>query len=234
LERFFYDLLDPADEMFLIAFSGRPDLVQDWTADRNRLSKALRQVSPRGDTALYDAVADAAPLAQTGSHRKKAILLISDGNDTSSQTDARELKAILRDSEALVYAIGIDGRGDTMISRGQSRPPIPFPFPIPGRRGPVFFPPGGGGGPRVAFGDALNVGALREITDDSGGRTEVVRSARDLEPATASIADELSRQYYIGYPAAAEKDGRWHTIRVEVKSRNYRVRARRGYLAATS
>ena len=53
------------------------------------------------------------------------------------------------------------------------------------------------------------------MTDDSGGRTEIVRDARDLNPATASIADELSKQYYLGYPSRGKKDGRWHTIRVE-------------------
>jgi hypothetical protein len=60
-----------------------------------------------------------------------------------------------------------------------------------------------------------------------------VRYARDIDPATSNIADELSKQYYIGYPAAAGKDGRWHTIRLEVRS-GYRVRARRGYTASTS
>ena len=54
--------------------------------------------------------------------------------------------------------------------------------------------------------------ALREITDDSGGRTEIVRDFRDLDPAINSIADELSQQYYIGYPSPGYKDGRWHTI----------------------
>ena len=59
---------------------------------------------------------------------------------------------------------------------------------------------------------------LREITDDSGGRTEVIWQPRDLDPATAGIADELSKQYFLGYPAATDKkDGRWHTIRVEVE-----------------
>ena len=75
--------------------------------------------------------------------------------------------------------------------------------------------------------------ALRDITDDSGGRTEIVRYARDLEPATSSIADELSKQYYLGYSGAAPKDGKWHSIRVEVRN-GYRVRARRGYIASTS
>jgi hypothetical protein len=46
------------------------------------------------------------------------------------------------------------------------------------------------------------------------------------------VADELSRQYYLGYAATGKRDGRWHTIRVEVRDRNLRVRARRGYVAS--
>jgi hypothetical protein len=69
------------------------------------------------------------------------------------------------------------------------------------------------------------------LTDDSGGRTEIIRTAHDLDPATAGIADELSRQYYLGYPASGVRDGRWRQIRVEVKPGKYRVRARRGYFA---
>ena len=73
--------------------------------------------------------------------------------------------------------------------------------------------------------------ALRDLTDDTGGRTEIIRNADDLDPATAGIARELSQQYYLGYPAQTEKDGRWHSIRVEVRNSDYRVRARRGYTA---
>jgi hypothetical protein len=80
--------------------------------------------------------------------------------------------------------------------------------------------------------DRVNAAALRSFTDDSGGRTEIVRFARDLDPATAGIADELSRQYYIGYAAPNGHDGRWHDIRVEVDNESYIVRARRGYVAA--
>ena len=78
----------------------------------------------------------------------------------------------------------------------------------------------------------MNAAALRELTDDSGGRTEIVRESRDLDPATGGIADELSRQYFLAYPSAAKKDGQWHTIRVEVRDQRYRVRARRGYMAS--
>jgi hypothetical protein len=73
--------------------------------------------------------------------------------------------------------------------------------------------------------------ALREMTDDSGGRTEIVRDYRDLDPAVASIADELSQQYYLGYPSPGHRDGRWHTIRVELRDPSLKVRARKGYVA---
>jgi VWFA-related protein len=238
VDRFLTDLLDPADELFLFRFDSIPDMVEEWTTDRRRLSRAINRLRVGGGTAMYDAVAEAVPYAETGQNRKKAVLLISDGNDTDSSTDLRDLKALIRETEVLVYAIGIDGQGEPTFGRPTPRTPLPIPFPfpipIPGRRGPlgIPLPPGGGaGGVSVRTGDRVNIGALRDITDDSGGRTETVRSARDLDPATASIADELSRQYYLGYPSTGKKDGRWHTIRVEVKDRSLRVRARRGYIA---
>ena len=98
---------------------------------------------------------------------------------------------------------------------------------------PQIFGPGGGRSfPGTVNDDRVNATALREITDDSGGRTELVRSSRDLNPATASIADELSKQYTLGYASSLERDGRWHDIRVELRNRSYRVRARRGYVAS--
>jgi Ca-activated chloride channel family protein len=245
LERFLFDLLGPDDEVFLYRFDSTAELVNGWTKDRGRLRSALGRLSPRGGTAMYDAIAEAIPLAQTGHHKKKALVVISDGNDTSSQTDVASLKRMIRESEVLVYAVGIDSDapttytgspgGVTLPPRQPPRLPIPLPFPMPGRRRPPVYPspPQPGGGVYTRGGDErVNVAALRDITDDSGGRTEIVRYARDLDPATSGIADELSKQYYIGYPATAPKDGKWHTIRVEVNNGNYRVRARRGYVAS--
>ena len=252
LDRFLFQLLGPEDEVFLYRFDSNADLVHGWTQDRARVRSELGRLFPRGGTAMYDAVAEAIPMAQSGRHKKKALLVISDGNDTSSTTNIRDLKRLIRESEVLVYAVGIDsdaptvqygGRqpgGVTLPPRQPPRLPIPFPFPMPGGR---RRPPGGSipgtppQQPRGGYGrgidDRVNVAALRDMTDDSGGRTEIVRYARDLDPATRGIADELSKQYYIGYPAAAQKDGRWHTIRVEVTNGAYRVRARRGYMAST-
>lgn len=80
----------------------------------------------------------------------------------------------------------------------------------------------------------MNVDALRSMTDDSGGRTEIIYSHQDLDPATAGIASELSQQYFLAYNSQAPKDGRWHTIEVRIKKGNgtYRVRARRGFIAS--
>jgi len=236
LNRFVVDLLGEDDQVFLYQFNNDSFLLEDWTTDRSRLSRAMARIVPRGGTAMYDAMADAVPLAGTGSNRKKAIVVISDGNDTNSSTDVSDLKRLIRDTEVLVYAVGIDGDSEPLSGGIFNRPPVrlPFPFPIPGsRRRPAPLPPWGGGpsaGSRL--GDRVNAAALRELTDDSGGRTEIVRTSRDLDPATTSIADELSQQYFLAYPAAAKKDGRWHTIRVEVRDQRYRVRARKGYTAS--
>ena len=240
LNRFLFDLLDKEDEIFLYRFSNFPVLLQGWTSDRQRLGRILDRVTANGGTAMYDAVAEAVPLAEEGQFRKKAIVVISDGNDTGSQTTVRELKQQIRESEVLVYAIGIDGESEAPTYRRAPPPrpprlPIPFPFPVPGRGGrrfPMLLGAQGGGWRSTPGSDRVNVAALRDITDDSGGRTEVIRDARDLNPATASIADELSKQYYLGYQASGKKDGRWHSIRVEVRSGRYTVRARRGYVAS--
>ena len=78
----------------------------------------------------------------------------------------------------------------------------------------------------------MDADALRLMTDDTGGRTEIVRAAGDLSGATERIADELSKQYALGYVTTRNKDGRWHAIRVTVRNRSLTVRARRGYVAS--
>jgi Ca-activated chloride channel family protein len=235
IERFI-SLLGPEDEMFLARFANVPEIVQPWTADRRTLGRALDSMYAGGGTAMYDGIADSLPVAQSGKNRKKALVVISDGNDTSSATTPRELKEMIRQSEVMVYAIGVDGRLQTSMPRTlPPRDPFPIPFPIPGRGGrrfPVPPPIGGGGTFGRGSGEGLDANALRQITDDTGGRTEVVRDFSDLAGATTRIADELSKQYYLGYPSPGNKDGRWHTIRVEVRNRDLHVRARRGYVAS--
>ena len=263
LERLLLDLLGDDDEVFLYRFDNSPHLVQGWTNDRNLIRDQLRRLPTDGATALYDAVAQALPLLESGRHRKKALLVISDGNDTSSKIELPRLKQLIRESEALVYAIGIDAQASATTGNGavrdnrifeQRRRPFPIPPPFPGPRVPPRTPPVPGTPPGTAppprqprtppsdepgsnsagarRGDEpVNTNALHDVTDDSGGRTEVLRDAKDLGPATARIADELSKQYYLGYPSRARHDGQWHAIRVEIRDRSFNVRARKGYRA---
>jgi Ca-activated chloride channel family protein len=232
IDRFIYDLLGPEDELFFMEFANRPDLVQNWTTDRRLISRAVARVAPAGGTAMYDAVADAVPLASNGKHSKKAILVISDGNDTNSGTNVGELRYLIRESEVLVYALGVDGTAVSTRRGPTIQMPLPLPFPIPRtpqRRLPPII---SGGGGQMRTNERVNADALRQITDDTGGRTEIVRGFGDLDGATARLADEFSKQYYLGYPSPGKKDGRWHTIRVDVKDRRLAVRARRGYIAS--
>lgn len=234
IDRFVFELLGAEDELFFVEFANAPRITQHWTTDRRAISRAVSRVNPAGGTAIYDAVAEAIPFAEAGQNRKKALLVISDGNDTNSTIGVGELRQLIRESEVLVYALGVDGTSRNNNNGGTIRPPqtpIPLPFPFPRGRRPAF-PQIGGTWTRVTNSDRVNADALRQITDDTGGRTEIVRGFDGLDAATARIADELSKQYYLGYASNAEKDGRWHSIRVEVRDKRLNVRARRGYVAS--
>ncbi len=238
IDRFIFELLGREDELFFIEFASSARVTQGWTTDRAAISRAVSRVDPAGGTALYDAIARALPVAASGRHRKKAVLVISDGNDTSSTVSVPLLRQQIREGEVLVYALGVDGAARVETNRPR-RPigiPFPGPFPLPPGRGRSPFPPpiggGGSGGTWTrTSGERVNGDALREVTDDTGGRTEIVRGFGDLYAATARLADELSKQYSLGYSSSEEKDGRWHPIRVEVRDKRLIVRARRGYVA---
>jgi VWFA-related protein len=256
LNRFLVDLLGAQDEVFLYRFDSRPDLISPWTKDRREVGQRLGSVRPSGGTAIYDTVAEAIPLAQAGSNKKKALVVISDGNDTSSHTRVPQLQQTIRESEVLVYAIGIDASnsGDysghsssssTSKQPASSSPPAsqPVPAPFPGAPRPQASapkstppppPPQQSSSRRNSSSsvDRVNPDALRALTDDSGGRTEIIVSPKDLDPATSGIADELSRQYFLGYISPAPKDGKWHTIDVQVRKGGYVVRARKGFIAS--
>jgi Ca-activated chloride channel family protein len=234
INRFAQDLLEPEDELFLMTFSRTAHLIQDWTTDRRLLSRSMNRIDADGGTAIYDALADALPIAAAGKHEKKAILLISDGNDRNSEMSVSELRQAIRESEILVYALGVDASGRTFqIDRPrQPNPPLPIPFPLPRGRGRTFPQIIFGGGGSSQIDERVNADALRRITDDTGGRTEIVRGFKGLDEATERIADELSKQYSLGYSSTRPKDGRWHAIRVDVKDRKMTVRARRGYVAS--
>ena len=197
VDRFLFDLLDPADEFFLMAFNHRPRPLTGWTRAQPELRRALDGLRPNGGTSMYDAIVESLPLLDVRTRPRGALVVISDGADTSSDISLRELRASLLQTDAFVYAIAID-------------PPE-----------------------RWAINTRVNPQALRELTAETGGRTEIVQSSSQLVEATARIAEELNSQYVLGYTSPRGADGQYHSIRVRVAGADYRVRARSGYVATT-
>jgi Ca-activated chloride channel family protein len=74
-------LPNPEDEFLLYAFSDRPVLLQGWTGTRGAILQSLQRMILGGDTAFYDAVAEVLPHMQEGRNAKKALLLVSDGDE---------------------------------------------------------------------------------------------------------------------------------------------------------
>jgi len=112
LERFI-NTSHPSDEYFLIAFNSRAQLLLDRTRDGNAVLDKLSLVQPKNNTALYDAVYLGVERVTRGAHQKKAILVISDGQDNSSRYNFGEVRRLLKESDVTIYSVGILGGGDS-------------------------------------------------------------------------------------------------------------------------
>ena len=102
IDRLIYDLLGDDDELFFLEFGNRWNLMQERTTNPRAISRAMARVTPAGGTSMYDAVARALLLAGIGCHPKKALLVISDGNDTNSRLSIGELQPLILESEVLL------------------------------------------------------------------------------------------------------------------------------------
>lgn len=108
----------PMDEYFLIAFNNRAQLLMDRTRDGEALLRQLTLVQPKSMTALYDAVYLGLERVTRGTHQKRALLIISDGQDNASRYNYGEVRRLMRESDVVTYAVGIIDRGDTGSSMG--------------------------------------------------------------------------------------------------------------------
>lgn len=95
------------DEYFLIAFNQRAELLADRTRDADALLNQLRSVQPKGQTALYDACYLGLEKVMRGTHRKRALLLFTDGEDNRSRYKLSELMRLVKESDVSIYAIGM-------------------------------------------------------------------------------------------------------------------------------
>ena len=107
----FINTSHPADEYFLIGFNSRAQLLLDRTRDGDAVLEKLTLVKPKDNTALYDACYLGVERVTRGTRQKKAMLIISDGQDNASRYNFGEVRRLLKESDVTVYAVGImDGR----------------------------------------------------------------------------------------------------------------------------
>jgi Ca-activated chloride channel family protein len=198
----FLDRIGPDDEFYVFGFNFHVFNIVRGTKDRDLVAQALTGVHPNGGTALYDAVPAGVRALQWARNQRRALVIISDGNDAvpnrrgeERATTSRESLAVdaVRHSDAVVYAIGVD-------------------------------PPGAE--------QRLNAGALKRLTVPTGGATRLVATDASILTAADQISNELRHQYVIGFPPAHPGDGKFHRVQVSLSGcATCRVRTRAGYIA---
>lgn len=225
----FVNQLRADDKVMVVSFDGKIRVLSEFTTDRSRLHYAIQNSRTDGGTRLYDAIDMVINQQLSRVSGRKAIVLFTDGVDTTSRNadyqtnlmDAQEL-------DALIYPVQYDTRGDMNVGN--------FPtqrIDIWGAiLGGIF---GGGvrrGGRGTAQGDyELADQFLRELANSTGGRDYKADSLQNMSQAFANVAEELRRQYSIGYyPKRPAEAGQRRFIRVRARQPNLAVRTRDSYI----
>jgi Ca-activated chloride channel family protein len=200
--------LRPQDLAEVIDFDSRVMVLQNFTNNAADLETAIHKTSAGGSTSLYNAVYIALKdlkkvvAKNVDEIRRQAIVLLSDGEDTSSLLPFEEVLDLAKRSETAIFAIGL--RSDEIAS---------------------------GGG--KSFKEAEFV--LRQLSQETGGRTFFPNQLSDLSGVYGQISDELSSQYTVGYTSRNPKhDGSWRRVVVRVNRPSLTARTKQGYFAPTS
>jgi Ca-activated chloride channel family protein len=203
----------PRDEYFVIEYKEEAELIEDFTSEIGLISDALDNMIASGPTALLDAVYLSVDHAQKrGRNQRKAVLLVTDGEERDSYYKRDQVFELLRKSEVQVYVIGFpQGLGEAKIFvETESK--------------------------RLNKDEKRARKLVEELAQVSGGRAFFPQSLDELDPIAATIARELRLQYIIGYtPSNSQRDGTWRTVRIEVTPDKQRgkltARTRAGYYA---
>jgi Ca-activated chloride channel family protein len=106
----FFKTANPQDEFFMITFSDEPEAVSDFTNSVDEIQNKLVFAVPRHRTALLDAIYMGVSKMRHAKYPKKALLIISDGGDNHSRYTEGEIKAMVKEADVMIYAIGIYDR----------------------------------------------------------------------------------------------------------------------------
>ena len=208
--RSFAQAIKPGDEVFLLGFNHQLTILQDFTDSPSLLTQATAGLQPGGETALYDAVLGGLQRIQRGQRQKKALILMSDGLDTSSTASREDAFRAAREANILIYTIGIGN-----LSQGARSQRMPM-WGMGGMGGP-FMPSRG----RPNFG-SVDVDLLQSLSDTTGAQhfflstKDILGSHTVLEQATQTIAHELRQQYSIGYLSPLKGDV-YRDVQVETR-----------------
>lgn len=209
---FLHTVLRPkVDKAFVIGFDVTPVVVQDFTDDPQALADAIRELRAGGGTGLYDAIYLAAKmkLAEgSGSDFRKMLIVLTDGNDTTSVVTREEALEMARRHEVTIFTVST------------SAPPIKYSGESTKLQNPCEVM--GEEGDKV----------LRRFADATGGTFYCPFSTIDVGRSFERIANELRSQYTLAYtPTNRIRDGRFRQITIEPRRENLRVHHRPGYYA---
>ncbi len=205
----FVNDLNPRDDVFLFAFSSQPFLLQPFTIDHQAVISRLSLLYAQGETAIFDTIIDGLLMVRHGRWDKKALLVVTDGQDNASAQNLQQVIAYARQMGVLIYSIGI---GNSNIDTSSfSFGPLPF---------------------RLAAQDAVDARTLELLSGETGAKTFLLRTIGDggaMREDCAAISRELREQYTLGFLASDPGRGGYRNVRVEVPSHAYdKVRVRKG------
>ncbi len=231
--------LRPGDRVMVVSFDRSVHFLTDFTSDRRQLEYAIRRTATGGGTSVYDAVYETVDRKLRGIEGRKALILFSDGEDTTSRrADYDDAVQIVTESDVLVYGLRYPGSGRTVTSPWPRNPvpqiPIPLPWPWPRKpRGPLtnidMASPAQQRWPRRG----INRDFMTDITEAGGGPVYDAERISDLGRLASRIAEELRHVYVVSYyPTNPLSNGGYRSIRIRVSGRDdIAVRHRRGYNA---
>jgi Ca-activated chloride channel homolog len=236
----FVNQLRPGDQVMVVSFDDDVRVLSEFTGDRNRLRDAIRRTRTGDGTKLYDAVDLVINQRLNRVSGRKAVVLFTDGVDTTSRRAS--YASNVRDAEevdALIYPVQYDTFSDVNSGGstwpGAGRPSSPADILIQilggriGRGGGGRSGGGGIGSSRTDYEQANRY--LRDLAERTGARQFQADSTSNLAYAFSSVADELRRQYSLGfYPKKAPQQGQRRQVRVRVNQPNLAVRTRDSYI----
>jgi len=229
--------LRPQDRAMIVTFDWQEQKLTTLTSNRKELESGIKQaqVGKMAGTVLYDSLMDVSSRVLQPIRGRKAIILLSDGNDHGSVVTPEDLLRSESEADAMIYSIYYLPEGLRFLGPPR-RPRFPFPRPFDSTTPQRPRRPGGPGGPGGRRGGLRGLGydghdLMEKLSEVTGGRF-YEGETKNLKDTFALIAEELRHQYRLGfYPDELKRDGSVHALSVKVSLPDVSVRSRREYLA---